>query len=430
MKVQSARGTYDILPTDCAHWQTIEDQIRNFCLVYGYEEIRTPIFEDTAVFKRENDSSDMVNKEMYSFSINGKDSITLRPEGTAGVIRSYVQHKLYASELPAKLMYYGPMFRYERPQKGRQRQFYQFGIENIGVKSPTADVEVIALGYSLVKSMGLSNIKVLVNTLGDDESRNNYRTCLKEYFKDVVHELCSDCQRRYQQNPLRLLDCKVDHDHPSMKNVVSMQDTLTDASKEYFNEVLSGLDALEIPYEIAPSLVRGLDYYTETVFEVVSTHEASGSQSTIFGGGRYDKLVEYFDGPQHSGVGFAMGIERLLILAKAEGIITDEGKRSDVYVITLDNVGSYPLEVATALRANGYITEMNVVKRSMKAQFKSAERYQAPFIVILGESEKNERVVNIKNTINQTQVTVPFADLIDTLDSFSEHDEHCECCKE
>ena len=418
---RTPKGTQDILPSETKKWLMVEELIRSLCYYYGYDEIRTPIFEDTGVFKRENDSSDMVNKEMYTFSVNGKDSLTLRPEGTAGVVRSLVQHKLYAnSDLPVKLYYLGPMFRHEQPQSGRYRQFNQFGIENIGCKSPIVDAEVIALGYSIVKVLGLSQVKILINTLGDEQSRNRYRVVLQEYFKDTVEELCPDCQRRYEQNPLRILDCKVDYEHPKMANVPSMADSLNEESRAYFDEVLRALEVLEIPYEIDDKLVRGLDYYTHTVFEVVSIHPQSGSQATIFGGGRFDELVKYFGGPDMSGVGFALGIERLLILAKAEQISLAEDEAKDVYIMALGSVGTKPLELASECRANGYTTEFNILPRSLKAQFKSVDRFKAKVAVIVGEEELANNQVNIKNTSTGEQVTVLFDEMIATIEKIIE----------
>ena len=298
MSYQTPRGTYDILPDEMNRWHHAEEVIRETTKRYRYREIRTPYFEETKVFKRENDSSDMVNKEMYTFAMHD-DSYTLRPEGTAGVIRAFNQHKLYGSmEMPGRFYYLGAMFRHERPQKGRQRQFTQFGIENIGAKSPELDAETIALGYDIVKQMGISSIKVCINTLGDDASRSAYRTALKEYFKPHLEELCGDCHRRYEQNPLRILDCKVDRDKECMHTAPKLSDYLNEESKDYFNRVLACLDALEIPYEVDDHLVRGLDYYTHTVFEVVSTRPDSGAQATIFAGGRYDHFVEYYGGPE------------------------------------------------------------------------------------------------------------------------------------
>lgn len=427
MAYQTPRGTYDILPTESYKWHQIEELIRTFCMLYDYKEIRTPIFEDTAVFKRENDSSDMVNKEMYSFEM-GSDHLTLRPEGTAGVVRSFVQNKLFGCmEMPAKLYYMGEMFRHERPQKGRQRQFNQFGIENIGIKSPIADAETIALGYSLVKTIGLSSVKVLVNTLGDDVSRAAYKEALKVYFAPFVDELCHDCKRRYEQNPLRLLDCKVDHEHPSMKDVPSLEDYLTQESKDYFKQVLEALDALEIPYVVDNGLVRGLDYYTHTVFEVVSTHEEAGSQSTIFAGGRYDKLVQYFGGPEMSGVGFAIGLERLLLMAETENISFEEEPGVDVYVMSLGEVGNMPLQLATTCRAAGYTTELNMIERSMKSQFKSVDRKKAKIVLIVGEDEIKNNEVTIKHIETQTQKTIKVNEIIEVLDHFLNEEHECNC---
>lgn len=427
MAYQTPRGTYDILPTESYKWHQIEELIRTFCMLYDYKEIRTPIFEDTAVFKRANDSSDMVNKEMYSFEM-GSDSLTLRPEGTAGVARSFVQNKLFGCmEMPAKLYYMGEMFRHERPQKGRQRQFNQFGIENIGIKSPIADAETIALGYSLVKTVGLSSVKVLVNTLGDDASRVAYKEALKVYFEPFVDELCHDCKRRYEQNPLRLLDCKIDHDHPAMKNAPSLDDYLTPESKAYFKQVLEALDALDIPYEVDNTLVRGLDYYTHTVFEVVSTHEEAGSQATIFAGGRYDGLVQYFGGPEMSGVGFAIGLERLLIMAEAENVIFDEEPGLDVYVMSLGSVGNVPLQIATECRAAGYSTELNMIERSMKSQFKSVDRKHAKIVLIVGEDEIKNNEVTLKHIESQTQKTIKIVDVVEVLDHFLNEEHECNC---
>ena len=419
MTYQTPRGTYDILPDEIYKWHDVEDKIRNIAEKYCYEEIRTPYFESTGVFARENDSSDMVNKEMYSF-MSGDESYTLRPEGTAGVIRSFDQHKFYGSmELPAKFYYVGPMFRHERPQKGRQRQFTQFGVENIGVKSPEIDAETIALGVSIIKSLGIQSYKVLINTLGDDASRSAYREALKAHFKDHLDELCGDCHRRYEQNPLRILDCKVDHDNPIVQSAPQLSDYLNEESKEYFQRVLNALDALGIPYEIDNRLVRGLDYYTHTVFEVVSTRKDSGAQATVFAGGRYDHLVEYFGGPELSGMGFAIGLERLLMLASEEGYEFTLPKELDAYVISLGNVGSTPLVIANKLRDKGYKCEVNMTARSLKAQFKSADRNKAKYIIILGEDELKEGVVNLKNTATREQVTVSIDEIEKQIESWN-----------
>ena len=405
MNYQTPRGTYDILPEEIGKWHELEDVIRQICRRYRYREIRTPYFENTNVFARQNDSSDMVNKEMYSFA-SGDDSYTLRPEGTAGVIRAFDQHKLYANELPGKFYYMGAMFRHERPQKGRQRQFTQFGVENIGLKSPEIDAETIALGIDIVKAMGINSVKVCINTLGDDESRAAYRKALKDYFTPHIDELCSDCHRRLEQNPLRILDCKVDADSEILKNAPRLSDYLNEESRDYFKRVLKALDDLGIAYEIDDRLVRGLDYYTHTVFEVKSVRPDAGAQSTIFEGGRYDHLVEYFGGPEMSGMGFAIGLERLLSLAEDEGHVFAESNDADVYVISLGNVTDKALKLAEELRASGLAVEVNLTQRSLKAQFKSADRCNAKYIAILGEDEAANGTVNLKKAGEKEQKTL------------------------
>lgn len=412
---QTVKGTYDLLPNELAEFYDLEDSFRMMLDLYGYKEMKTPVFEYTGVFRKENDTSDMVTKEMYTFSPNDKDSLTLRPEGTAGVIRSVVQNKLYI-ETPIKLAYIEEMFRHERPQKGRQRQFTQMGIENIGEKSPLVDAEVIVLGYNYIKLVGLKNIKVLINTLGDSESRLNYSKGLKEYFEKYKDDLCGDCINRLEKNPLRILDCHVDGDKEYVKNAPKMKDYLTDSAKEYFEKVKGYLDSLNIPYEVSDNLVRGLDYYTDTVFEVVSTDESAGSQATIFGGGRYDNLVKELGGPELSGIGFAIGLERLLILARAEDALADNIESVDCYVIDMTKGNNYALKVAEELRNNFYSTELNYYDRSMKSQFKSSDKKNAAYIVIIGEDEVNNNTVTIKNVATKEQSTIPFNELISYLE--------------
>lgn len=432
MNYQVPRGTQDILPGEVEKWQMLEERIRQFCHVYDYDEIRTPIFEHTNVFKRGNDASDMVNKEMYTFQLeNSATSLTLRPEMTAGVVRSFVEHKMYGEpDLPAKLYYIGAMCRHERPQKGRQRIFHQFGVEVIGVKNPLLDVECIALGWSFISSLGLKDLKVLINTLGDDESRNAYRNALKAHFKDHIDTMCTDCKRRYEQNPLRILDCKVDQDKEIMKTVPRMKDYLNEESKEYFQQVLEGLDALGIPYEIDDTLVRGLDYYTHTVFEVVSQNQEMGAQATVFAGGRYDGLVEYFNGPQMSGIGWAMGLERLIIACEAEGIALGEKAELDAYVICLSQKAAlHALTVTTILRANGYRSESDYQNRSLKAQYRTVERKQAKVVVIIGEDEAAQGFVTIKRLADKKQLKVALDDMIETIDQLfdNQQEEAGEC---
>ena len=427
MSYQAPRGTQDILPKDIYQWQTLEDMIRQFCYIYDYKEIRTPIFEHTNVFKRGNDASDMVNKEMYTFQLeNSSTSLTLRPEMTAGVVRSFVEHKMYGEpDLPAKLYYVGEMCRHERPQKGRQRIFHQFGVEVIGVKNPLLDVETIALGWSFVSALGLKDMKVFINTFGYVEPLDRYREALRPHFQNDIDSMCADCRRRYEQNPLRILDCKVDHDLAIMKSAPRMKDYLNEESKVYFEQVLQGLDALGIPYEIDDRLVRGLDYYTHTVFEVISINQEMGAQATVFAGGRYDGLVEYFGGPQLSGIGWAMGLERLLIACEGEGITIGERETLDVYVLNLSaETALYAFTATTMLRAAGYKTDCDYQNRSFKAQFKSVERKGAKVVLIIGETEMENGQVSMKRLRDQRQEVVALDALIDTMDDmFAEHED-------
>ncbi|MBR6233565.1 MAG: histidine--tRNA ligase [Erysipelotrichaceae bacterium] len=418
MPYQTVKGTYDLLPDQMVRFNMLADLFRQFLNLYGYSEIKTPVFEYTGVFQKENDTSDMVTKEMYTFSPNGKDSLTLRPEGTAGVIRSFVENKMYAaSEMPVKLGYIEEMFRHERPQKGRQRQFTQMGLECLGDKDPLIDAEVIALGYFYIKTLGLEGVKVLINTLGDAESRLGYKKDLIDYFAPHKDELCYDCQNRLEKNPLRILDCKIDRDSDLVKNAPKMR--LTEASEKYFEAVKHYLDVLGVPYEIDDRLVRGLDYYTDTVFEVVSTNEASGSQATIFGGGRYDELVKEMGGPQMSGIGFAIGVERLMILCEAEEIF-DFKKSIDCYVINLNEDPDYAFGIAEELRSNSFSTEMDYYRRSLKAQFRSSERKNARFVLIIGEDEVKDNVVTLKDTLTKAQESVKREELVERLDQLME----------
>lgn len=428
MSYQIPRGTQDIYGDEGYRWQQLEKLLRQFCYLYNFDEIRTPIFEHTNVFKRENDSSDMVNKEMYTFTpANSHTSVTLRPEGTAGVVRSYVENKMFSNpDLPVKLFYMGPMHRHERPQKGRLRIFNQFGIESLGLKSPYADVEAMVMAYSILKSLGLEHITILLNTLGDDESRKNYRAALKEYFAPYVDDLCSDCKRRYEQNPLRLLDCKVDHDKECMKHTPDLHDYLTDESREYFETVTHLLDEMEIPYRVDSKLVRGLDYYTHTVFEIVSEDESMGAQSTLLAGGRYDNLIPYFGGPEQSGIGWALGEERLLLALEAEGIDLGGKPGLDAYIMVLNpEARDYAFSILTMLRANGFRSDMDFMQKSFKGQFKAADRAKSAFNLLIGEDEFANQTVTIKNKATREQVSIPVEELVDYLDAnLGDEDEH------
>lgn len=406
------RGTQDTYGEEVRKWQHIERLARDICERFHINEFRTPIYEHTEVFKRENDASDVVNKEMYTFVIKNREgespSLTLRPEGTAGFVRAFVQNKLYATGGSyQKYFYIAPNFRYERPQKGRMRIHHQFGVEFVGPSNPYADVEAILTGLTLLKELGITKFKLLVNTLGDEESQAAYKVALRDHFKPHLDTMCADCKRRFEQNPLRMLDCKVDHDHEAVKTAPMNNDSLNDVSKAYFDSLKSLLEDQGIDFELDSRLVRGLDYYHHTVFEVVSTDENVGAQSTIFGGGRFNKLVEYFGGPETGAVGFGMGIERLLILADASGVAFDTLDTLDVYGMPLgDDAKPYLFKMLQTLRTSGIKADMDIEGKSFKAQFKMVDRYHAKLTLVAGDEEVKNGTVTIKNIETKESTTV------------------------
>src|SRR5699024_3247366 len=335
MRLESPRGTKDLLFDEARLWQYIENELRQLCETYHYGEIRTPIFEHTEVFQRGvGETTDFVQKEMYTFLDKKNRSITLRPEGTAGVARAYIQNKLYGEvNQPIKVYYNGPMFRYERQQEGRRRQFHQFGVEALGSEDPAIDAEVIALAMGIYERLGIDSIQLVINSLGDIESRKQHREALINHFTPHIDELCSDCQNRLSTNPLRVLDCKTDMDHPAMKTAPKILDFLNEESAQYFEQVKSYLDAMDIPYVVDATLVRGLDYYNHTAFEIMGTAEGFGAHSTLLGGGRYNGLVEEFGGPSTPGVGFGLGMERLLLALEHDEIELPLDNELDVFVV-------------------------------------------------------------------------------------------------
>ena len=404
------RGTQDIFGKDIKKWHHIESLVRDLCERFHVEEMRTPMYEHTEVFARKDDASDVVNKEMYTFVIKRGEgespSLTLKPEGTAGLIRSYVSNKLYASGPSYQKYYYiAPNFRYERPQKGRMRIHHQFGIEFLGNESPFVDVEGLTLGLDVLESLNITQYKVLINTLGDKESQAAYQSALRDHFKEDISTMCSDCQRRYEQNPLRILDCKVDQEHPALISAPSNEASLNQASKDYFASVIEVLESAKIPYEIDSRLVRGLDYYNHTVFEVVSTDPSIGAQSTIFAGGRYSNLVEYYGGPSVSAFGFGMGIERLLLLVNDDQFDLED--HTDIYGMPMGEAAlPQVFNVINQLRKQGYKAELDLENRSMKAKYKMSDRLAAKVILICGEDELEQGLVTLKNQSTREQVTL------------------------
>lgn len=422
MAYKAPRGTVDILPAQSGKWQELEQLLRTICANYNVKEIRTPIFEHTELFNRAvGDTTDVVSKEMYTFEDRKGRSITLRPEGTAGIARAYVENKLYGMpEKLQKVYYMGPMFRYERPQNGRQRQFHQFGVEMLGVESPYVDVECMLMAVTVVKALGLKNIQLHINTLGDQESRDAYREALQNHFQPVLNELCHDCQVRYEKNPLRILDCKVDKNHPMMKTAPKTIDYLTDNAKAHFEKVCALLDDLEIDYVVDSNLVRGLDYYSHTVFEIISDDPKLGAGSTVGGGGRYNGLVEELGGPQTPGVGFAFGMERLMI---ALGDDHEDEEGLDVYIMPLGSEAKdLAMQIMTMLRANGFTCDMDQCDRGLKGQFKSADRFHAHFSMIIGDEEVQKEVVNMKCNHTKEQVEVPLENIVEFIENHYEGD--------
>ncbi|AKS39041.1 histidyl-tRNA synthetase [Anoxybacillus gonensis] len=409
MSFQIPRGTQDILPEQAAKWQYIEQMARELCRRYNYQEIRTPIFEHTELFLRGvGDTTDIVQKEMYTFEDRGGRSLTLRPEGTAAVVRSFVENKMYGyPNQPVKLYYMGPMFRYERPQAGRFRQFVQFGVEALGSNDPAIDAEVIALAMDIYRTLGLKKLKLVINSLGDIESRKAHRQALIDHFQHRIHEFCDDCQARLHKNPMRILDCKKDRDHELMRTAPSILDYLNEQSRTYFEKVQMYLQKLGIAFEVDPRLVRGLDYYNHTAFEIMSEAEGFGAITTLCGGGRYNGLVQEIGGPETPGIGFALSIERLLAALEAESISLPISEGIDCYVVALgEQAKEEAVALVAALRQEGIAAEKDYQDRKVKAQLKAADRLQATYVAILGEDELEKGVINVKHMATGEQQEV------------------------
>ena len=413
MKLQKPKGTQDILPADSAKWQYVENVARETFKKYNYGEIRTPMFEHYEVISRSvGDTTDIVTKEMYDFHDKGDRHITLRPEGTAPVVRSYVENKLFAPEVqkPVKVYYIGSMFRYERPQAGRLREFHQLGVECFGSKNPATDVETIAMAYQLFNTLGIKDVTLHLNSLGNTESRLAYRQALIDYLTPMRESLSKDSQRRLDENPLRVLDSKEKEDNVAVENAPSILDYLDEESQAYFDEVRTMLDSLNIPYVIDTNMVRGLDYYNHTIFEFVTTIDKS--ELTICAGGRYDSLVEYFGGPETAGFGFGLGLERLLLVLDKQGIELPVEESLDVYIAVLGSgANGKALELVQAIRYQGFKAERDYLGRKIKAQFKSADTFKAKTVITLGESEVESGQVNVKNNATREEVTVSFEEL-------------------
>lgn len=394
---KSIKGTLDLLPSESHKRQFVEQTCLEVAQNFGYKEIRTPVFEHTELFRRGvGDTTDVVQKEMYTFEDKGGRSITLRPEGTAGVVRSYLEHGLFNEAMPQKLCYLTSCYRYEKPQAGRLREFHQFGIECLGTASPASDAEVIAVANNLFDFLGVRNLKLEINSIGCKECRKDYHKALKEYFESKKDELCCTCLGRLDRNPMRILDCKSPVCSAIAKDAPKVTDYLCDDCKAHFEAVQSYLKAMGIDFAVNPTIVRGLDYYSRTVFEFVSTD--IGAQGTVCGGGRYDGLVEEVGGNHTPALGFGMGIERLMLLMENQGLPFPEASKCELYIATMGEKATIQAAaMANALRREGMFVEFDVVGRSVKAQMKYANKIGAKFTVVIGDSELESGTVKLKN---------------------------------
>ncbi|WP_332406828.1 histidine--tRNA ligase [Lactococcus laudensis] len=419
MKLQRPKGTVDILPGESEKWQFVEATMSRVFATYRFSEIRTPLFEHYEVISRSvGDTTDIVTKEMYDFYDKGDRHVTLRPEGTAPVVRSYVENKKFAPEVqkPFKVYYTGSMFRYERPQAGRLREFHQIGVENFGSKNPATDVETIAMAKAFFDQVGVKNIKLVINSLGDSETRERYREALIAYLEQHLDNLSDDSKRRLHENPLRVLDSKDKQDIAIVKDAPSILDFLSDASQQHLTDVKTMLESLNIAYTIDQNMVRGLDYYNDTIFEFMT--EIKGKELTICGGGRYDSLVSYFGGPETPGFGFGIGVDRLLLILEEQGASLPVAQPLDVYVVVLGasaNVAA--LKLVQSLRDQGYAVERDVLNRKIKQQFKSAEEFGAKVIITLGESEVETGEIVVKNNATRVEVKTTLSDIQDKFDA-------------
>ncbi len=433
--ITKPKGCHDLIGLEAKKWRYVDSVIDNLMEKYNYNYMRTPVFESSELFHRGvGEGTDIVTKETYDFKDRGDRNVTLRPEGTAGIVRSYIENKMYGEPGPVKVYYNGTMYRYERPQSGRDREFTQFGVEVLGSNDPLVDAEVISIPVLLYKILGLKGIKVKINSLGDKESRENYREALVKYFTPQIDKLCEDCHDRLEKNPLRILDCKVDKDSDILKNAPKTLDFLNEESKERFEKVKEYLDELEIDYEVDDRLVRGLDYYNHTVFEIEASVEGFGSNNVLGGGGRYNGLVETLDGPATCGMGFATGLGRLIQALNLEEVqlpIHDDIELFVMYVSETEK--KYAASLVQYLRANGYRVDTEYTERGLKAQFKQADRLKAKYLIILNDEDLAKDEIKIKNNKTKEEDTIGVDYLLYYLDEHLTEDDYdipedeCQC---
>lgn len=406
MAIKAPKGTKDILPTDSYKWQYIERCWSEVCTKYGYKELRTPTFESTELFNRGvGDTTDIVQKEMYTFEDLGNRSLTLKPEGTSPAVRAFIENNQYALVQPTKYYYDTPCFRYEKPQAGRLREFHQFGIENFGTHSMLADAEVIALGYDFLTTMGVKDIELHISSVGCRKCRPLHRKALQDFLKPKYDKLCNTCKSRYDKNPMRILDCKSEVCHELVQGAPMMLDFLCDECKQDMEELKHLLDANQIKYLVDPSIVRGLDYYTKTAFEFITT--SIGAQGTICGGGRYDHLIEEIDGPDMPGVGFGLGKERLIMMMELAGHDFGGHTVPELFVAWIgDDAKAYSVKLVHELRQKGVRAELDTKERNLKGQMKYADRLDALYTVVIGDDEVKSGELTLKNMENSEQIKV------------------------
>ncbi len=432
--IQKQKGCNDIYGREAKVWKYVDTVIDALMEKYNYNYIRTPIIEATELFHRGvGETTDIVTKESYDFQDKGGRDITLRPEGTAGVVRSYIENKMYGdSNQPVKVYYNGTMYRYERPQSGRDRELTQFGMEVLGSDDPISDAEVISLAVNVYKMLGLKEIKVNINSLGDNESRNNYREALVEYFKPHIGDFCEDCQTRLEKNPLRILDCKVDAENEILKKAPKTLDYLNEESRDRFERVQEYLDIMQIDYEINPNIVRGLDYYNHTVFEIEAKVDGFGSNNVLGGGGRYNGLVNQLGGPETPCVGFACGLGRLVMALELEKVKMPIIEDIDLFLMYVnDDEKKYAAYLAQELRMAGFIVDTEYTGRGLKGQFKQADRLKAKFTCVLNSDDLNNNEVKIKNNLTKEEEIISLDVLIYYLDeqltAMDNEDDDCGC---
>lgn len=416
MLTKAPRGTKDIVPAEAYKWNYLEGKFRDLCRLYGYEEIRTPIFEHTELFKRGvGDTTDIVQKEMYTFKDRGDRDLTLKPEGTAGVIRAFIENKMYAETQPTKLFYITPCFRYERPQSGRQRQFHQFGVEALGSDTPSLDAEVISLAMQFLGEAGLKDLTVSINSVGCPVCREEYNQLLKDYLAAKADVLCDLCNDRRDKNPMRVIDCKNETCQANIVDIPLMADHLCENCKDHFSQLKQYLDEMDINYVVDKKIVRGLDYYKRTAFEIISND--LGAQSTVCGGGRYDGLVEQIGGPSgYSGIGFGLGAERLLLTLEANGVEIGNPNHTDIFVVTIgDKAKLKSFSILKDLRDNHISADKDHLDRSLKAQFKYSNKINAKYTIVIGDDELDKDEATLKNMETGDQKLIKISELVEEL---------------